>query len=160
MSAFDPLQTLAEQVRLPPMDALDVPARRLHWAAFVSSAVFVVLAACGADNEKQMALPASGTGAGQQALEKSLLVSSRPAAGSTVSAPVNELVLYFSLPVRLAEITVTGPDGAMPMMVTAVGETQYYSLPLSGLEAGAYIVAWRASKRGVDHRGDFAFKVQ
>lgn len=90
----------------------------------------------------------------------SILAWSRPAAGSTVSTPVNELVLHFTPPARLGEVTVTGPRGAMPMMVTAVGEVDHYSLPLSGVGPGRYTVDWRATARGVDHRGSFGFEVR
>jgi methionine-rich copper-binding protein CopC len=90
----------------------------------------------------------------------SILAWSRPAAGSTVAAPVNELVLRFSPPARLGEVTVTGPEGAMPMMVTAVGEAEHYSLPLSDLGPGSYTVEWMATARGADHRGSFSFEVR
>ena len=90
----------------------------------------------------------------------SILAWSIPAAGSTVSAPVNELVFHFTPPARLGEVTVTGPDGAMPMMVTAVGEVEHYSLPVDGLDSGSYTVAWRASASGVDYRGSFVFQVR
>lgn len=89
----------------------------------------------------------------------SILAWSRPAAGSTVSSP-SELVFHFSPPARLSEVTVTGPDAAMPMMVNAVGEVEHYSLPLSDLGSGRYTVDWRASARGVDHRGSFGFEVR
>lgn len=90
----------------------------------------------------------------------SILAWSRPAAGATVSGPVDELVFHFSPPARLGEVTVSGPEGAMPMMVTAVGEVEHYSLPLSGLGPGRYTVEWRATARGVDHRGSFGFEVR
>ena len=90
----------------------------------------------------------------------SILAWSRPASGSIVSDPVNELAFHFSPPARLSEITVTGPDGAMPMMVTAVGEVEDYSLPLSGLGPGRYTVAWQARARGVDYSGSFSFEVR
>lgn len=105
----------------------------------------------------------NATGSGQvtgSATAGSILAWSKPAAGSTVSAPVNELVFHFTPPARLGEVTVTGPDGAMPMMVTAVGETEHYSLPLSSLGAGRYSVDWKAKARGIDHRGSFAFDVK
>lgn len=91
---------------------------------------------------------------------QSILASSTPAAGSTVSGPVNELMLHFSPPARLAEVTVTGPDGMMPMMLTPVGEVEHYSLPLSGLGAGTYTVDWRANAAGQEHRGRFSFTVR
>lgn len=103
---------------------------------------------------------AGGESAAAAATAGSILAWSRPAAGSTVSPPVDELVFHFSPPARLGEVTVTGPDGAMPMMVNAVSEVEHYSLPLSGLGQGRYTVGWRASARGVDHRGSFGFDVR
>lgn len=96
----------------------------------------------------------------QRTAEGSILAWSRPAAGSTVSAPVNELVFHFSPPARLGEVTVTGPEGAMPMMVTAAGEAEHYSLPLSAAGPGRYTVAWKATARGVDYNGSFGFEVR
>ena len=90
----------------------------------------------------------------------SILASSSPADGATVAAPVDELVLIFDPPARLLEVTVTGPDGLMPTMVTAVGETARYSLPMPGLTAGSYSVGWRASAQGREHRGSFRFTVR
>lgn len=91
---------------------------------------------------------------------QSILAASMPAAGAKVRGPVNELVLNFAPPARLDEVTVTGPDGTMPMMITAVGETAHYSIPLSGLGAGAYTVAWRATAAGQQHQGSFNFTVE
>ena len=90
----------------------------------------------------------------------SILAWSTPAAGSTVRAPVDELVLHFAPPARLGEVTVTGSEGAMPMMVTAVGEVEHYSLPLSGLGAGTYRVDWKALAAGREHRGSFSFSAR
>lgn len=103
--------------------------------------------------------PASVAPQGPQS-EASILVSSRPAAGSTVSAPVNELKLHFNPPARLDEVTVTGPEGTMPTMVTAVGEVADYSIPLAGLGPGAYSVAWKATSRGRAYSGAFSFTVK
>ena len=89
----------------------------------------------------------------------SILAWSTPAAGSTVGAPVNELVLHFEPPARLSEVTVAGPEGAMPMMGTAVGEVSHYSLPLPELGPGAYTVAWRATRQGQPFQGSFGFTV-
>jgi methionine-rich copper-binding protein CopC len=100
------------------------------------------------------------TNAAAPEMAGSILAWSRPAAGSTVSAPVNELQFHFTPPARLGEVTVTGPDGAMPMMVTAIGEVEHYSLPLSGLTAGAFTVDWRASRAGREYRGSFGFSVR
>ena len=119
-------------------------------------AAFVLLAACAPQPR-----PAAAAGsAGTPAVTGSILAWSKPDAGSTVAAPVNELVLHFSPPARLGEVTITGPEGAMPMMVTAVGEVEHYSLPLSGLGPGTYTVAWKAVARGVDHRGTFGFEAR
>ena len=90
----------------------------------------------------------------------SILAWSKPAAGSTVAGPVNGLVLHFSPPARLDEVTVTGPDGAMPMMVTAVGEVEHYALPLSADAPGGYTVAWRASAKGREYQGSFGFTLR
>ena len=90
----------------------------------------------------------------------SVLAWSRPAAGSTVNGPVDKLLFHFSPPARLGEVTVSGPEGAMPMMVTAVGEVEHYSLPLSGVGTGRYTVDWKASARGADYRGSFSFEVR
>lgn len=98
--------------------------------------------------------------AAQNTADGSILAWTRPAAGLTVSAPVNELVFHFSRPARLGEVTVIGPEGAMPMMVAAVGEVEHYSLPLSGLGPGRYTVVWKATARGVDYNGSFAFEVR
>ncbi|MGI8611347.1 MAG: copper resistance CopC family protein [Sphingomicrobium sp.] len=95
------------------------------------------------------------------ATAQSILQSSTPADGSTVEGPVDFLEFRFSPPARLTELTVTGSDGlTMPMMVTAVGEVGSYSIPLSGLEAGAYTVNWRATAVGTSHRGSFGFTVR
>lgn len=96
----------------------------------------------------------------QQDQQTSILAGSTPAAGSTVAAPVNELKLRFDPPARLDEVTVTGPDGTMPMMVHAVGETADYSLPLSGLGPGGYTVNWKATSGGRAYQGSFAFTVR
>lgn len=90
----------------------------------------------------------------------SILASSSPAAGSTVPAPVDELVLHFSPPARLLEVTANGPDSTMPIMVTAAGEQRRYSIPLSGLGPGSYTVSWRASAAGTEHRGTIPFTVR
>jgi methionine-rich copper-binding protein CopC len=124
--------------------------------ASAALAAFVLLAACAPQATQQAA--AAGP-AGTAAAASSILAWSTPAAGSTVTDPVNELVMHFSPPARLDEVTVTGPEGAMPMMVTAVGEVEHYSLPLSGVAPGSYTVEWRATARGVEHRGSFGFEV-
>ena len=90
----------------------------------------------------------------------SILEMSLPAAGSTAKAPVSDLVLQFNPAARLDEVVVTGPQGAMPMMITSAGEAQHYSIPLPDLENGSYTVTWRATSGGKHHDGTFSFKVE
>lgn len=106
---------------------------------------------------------ANAAGGGQQTgmeMTGSILAWSTPAAGSTVSGPVDELVFHFTPPARLSEVIITGPDGTTPMMVSAVGEVEHYSLPLGAEEPGNYTVAWRATAQGREHRGSFGFTVR
>ena len=74
--------------------------------------------------------------------------------------PVNQLQLHFARPARLLEVTVDGPDGLSPMMITAAGETHDYTIPLPGLGAGAYRVNWRASAAGAPYSGVIGFTVR
>ena len=97
---------------------------------------------------------------GAAAAEKSILLSSTPASNSVVSAPVDELVLRFSPPARLLEVAVRTADTTMPTMITAVGEVERYSVPLSGLGPGSYTADWRASVGGTEHRGSIHFTVR
>jgi len=87
-------------------------------------------------------------------------LTSIPAAASTVSGPVNQLVLDFDRPVALSEVLVKGPDGVMPMMLGSAGAQKHYVIPVSGLMAGAYEVSWRATADGVAKSGNFAFTVK
>ena len=119
---------------------------------------FFLCAACATNSGDAPA--AAVDASAEQPAAASILAASKPAAGSTVRAPVNELVLHFTPPARLEEVTVSGSEGTMPMMVSAVGEVEHYSLPLAGLGAGRYVVAWRASRSGVQHRGSFGFTVE
>ena len=48
----------------------------------------------------------------------------------------------------------------MATMVTAVGEVENYSVPVSGLGSGRYTVEWRATARGTDYKGSFGFEVR
>jgi len=91
--------------------------------------------------------------------ERSILVSSNPAAGSTSRAPVETLELHFNPPAQLNEVTVTGPDGIMPTMIHPVGDVPDYSIPLSGLGPGAYTVNWRATAQQREYFGSFEFAV-
>ena len=90
----------------------------------------------------------------------SILQMSVPAAGSTVKGPVSDLELHFNPAALLNEVMVAGPQGAMPMMITSVGEAQHYSIPLPDLENGSYTVTWRANSGGKPHEGTFSFKVE
>lgn len=108
----------------------------------------------------QPAQPAASQPVATPGTTGSILTSSSPAAGSTVGGPVNGLVLHFSPPARLSEVTVTGPDGAMPMMVTAVGESASYTLPVSDLGPGGYRVTWEAAAQGRTYQGWFSFVVR
>ena len=90
----------------------------------------------------------------------SILAASSPGAGSSVAGPVDELVLRFSSPARLDEVTVMGPEGTMPMMITPVGEVPTYTIPLPGLGTGSYVVNWRATSGRRPYRGSFAFSVR
>lgn len=95
-----------------------------------------------------------------QQAERSILASSSPAAGSSVRPPVNSLKLRFNPPARLVEVTVSGPDGLMPIMISPVGEVADYSIPVSGLGPGSYTVNWKATAKGRAYQGSFAFAVR
>lgn len=88
------------------------------------------------------------------------IVSSNPKPGATVDGPVDELGLRFSRPVRLLEVTISGPDGDMPAMVDSAGETYEYLIPLPDLGTGKYEVRWRASAAGVESSGRLTFRVR
>jgi methionine-rich copper-binding protein CopC len=90
---------------------------------------------------------------------KSILVTSSPAAGAVLKNAPESLKLHFNPPARLNEVTVTGPQGSMPMMVEAVGEVGDYDLPLSGMSPGSYTVEWTAISGGKQYSGQFHFKV-
>ena len=130
---------------------LEVPMERLAEALLAATALFL-LEAC----SPAATVPAIS----DQVAAQSILVRSDPANGSTVAAPVNRLELSFNPPARLREVIVTGPDGAMPMMVTAVGEVPHYSLPLHGLGPGSYNGSWEATARGGRYTGRLQFTVR
>ena len=95
-----------------------------------------------------------------EASREALLVRSAPADGATVRAP-QTLSLSFREPVRLVEVTITGPSGEMPMMVTAAGEQSSYAVPLPDLESGPHEVRWRALDRGgIAREGRLSFTVR
>jgi len=124
-------------------------------AAAVLIGAFTLLSGC-----TQAAAPPAADARAAQPAQSSILVSSAPAAGSTVRGPVDELMLHFNPPARLHELTVTGPDGTMPMMVHAVAEVAHYSVPTSGLGPGSYTVKWRATSGGREYQGTFPFTVR
>ena len=103
---------------------------------------------------------APSTGSETQLVETQLLARSTPGDGTTAAAPVNNLQLKFARPVRLLEVTLDGPDGLSPMMITAVAETTDYSIPLPGLAGDKYRVNWRASASGRPYDGTFTFAVR
>ena len=89
-----------------------------------------------------------------------LLIQSTPSDGASVRAP-RVLALTFREPVRLAEVTITGPSGEMPMMIASAGEQRSYSVPLPDLEPGRHEVKWRALARdGGAHQGRLSFTVR
>ena len=92
--------------------------------------------------------------------ETQLLARSTPADGSTVAGPVNNLQLKFARPARLIEVTLDGPDGLSPMMITAPAETTDYQIPLPDLTGGKYRVNWRASAAGRSYDGVLNFTVR
>lgn len=89
----------------------------------------------------------------------SILASSSPAAQATVRESPDAIELRFDPPARLRELTISGPEGTMPMMVHAVGEEQDYSIPLSTLGAGSYEVAWKATVAEAEYSGTFRFTI-
>lgn len=54
----------------------------------------------------------------------------------------------------------TGSEGQIPMMVHSAGAARDYSIPLPELDAGTYIVGWRATAEGREYRGEFSFTVR
>jgi methionine-rich copper-binding protein CopC len=116
-------------------------------------ALLAVLAACA-----PVAGNRSANGDGADAAE--LLLRSAPADGASMSTP-QILSLTFEQPVRLAEVTISGPSGEMPMMITAAGLQTAYSIPLPDLEPGPQQVRWRAlTQDGVSHEGRLSFTVR
>ena len=89
-----------------------------------------------------------------------ILAATTPPAGSTVRGPLNDLRMRFDRPARLDEVLLNGPDGTTPMLIHAVGEVDAYSIPLPGLEAGAYTISWRATAQGQPYNGSFSFTVK
>jgi methionine-rich copper-binding protein CopC len=92
-----------------------------------------------------------------QPLAAAILASSEPAAGATVGAPVDELILRFNHPARLDEVTIKGPEGLMPAMILSVAEVADYSIPLNGLGPGFYTVNWKATAQTRRYQGSFEF---
>lgn len=127
----------------------------VHIRITLATLAVSAIVACAADPAAAPPIRAPATAAASSILQRST-----PAAGSTVAAPVDALILDFASPARLNEVMVSGPDGQMPMMVDSVGEQRHYSVPLPGLGAGAYTVSWRATSAGQEYRGSLAFTVK
>lgn len=92
----------------------------------------------------------------------SLLESSIPANGSTLSRSPENMVFMFSRPVRLSEVTITSRGGTtIPTMVTAAGDLKRFSIPLPPLEPDVYTVRWRALDRAAQpHEGSIGFTIR
>ena len=119
--------------------------------AWISALFLAVLSSCAAQPPAEPRV---------QAVETSLLARSTPADGASVAGPVDTLRLHFARPARLLEVTIEGPDGLSPMMITAAGETVDYAIPLSGLGPGAYRANWKATAAGVAYSGVIGFTVR
>jgi methionine-rich copper-binding protein CopC len=92
----------------------------------------------------------------------SQLLSTQPAAGSTVTAPVQAVVLTFSekLQAGFCEVVVDGPGGAYGQGPLTVADTVLRQ-PVSPLRSGAYRVAWRVvADDGHPTSGEFSFTVR
>ena len=113
--------------------------------------VLLALSACAAE---------SSNAPKNQTSQATVLARSTPANGSSVAGPVNNLQLNYARPVRLLEVTLDGPDGLSPMMITAPAETTDYQIPLPGLTGGKYRVNWRASAVGRSYDGVLNFTVR
>jgi methionine-rich copper-binding protein CopC len=90
------------------------------------------------------------------------LLTTRPAAGATVTEPVPDVVLTFSesIQARFSVIAVDGPDGASYSKgsVTVAGATVRQDV--YPLRSGSYRVAWRVvSVDGHPVSGEFRFTV-
>jgi len=119
--------------------------------SFGAALILLALSSCAAS---------PSTGPDSQQGQTQLLARSTPANGSTVTGPVNNLQLKFARPARLLEVTIDGPDGLSPMMITAAAETTDYQVPLAGLTGGKYRVNWRASASGRSYDGVLNFTVR
>lgn len=125
----------------------------LRFFRLLAAIAAVAPGACAAERTVAPAAPAA-------AQAGSILQSSNPASGATVQGPLNSLELHFQPPARLDELLVAGPDGTMPMMISAAGEQAHYAIPLPALGPGAYDVSWRATSAAREHRGSFAFTIK
>ena len=77
-----------------------------------------------------------------------------------MTGAIDELLLQFNPPARLVDVTINGPNGLMPMMVTAPDEIADYSLPLPNSGPGSYTVTWKATSHGTTYQGSFSFAVR
>ena len=84
-----------------------------------------------------------------------------PAAGATVEM-VRTIELRFNDPMRITEITLTGPDGELEI-TREIGldpVTEFRAKPPENMPAGAYTIDWRGlSADGHPMLGTFEFTV-
>ena len=86
------------------------------------------------------------------------LSSSTPVEGSTVTEPLTQAVLDFNGAVRGAEVTVTGPDGAVVSTGPASTEGGTVTVPVDPTTAGAHTISWSVtSADGHDLEGTVSF---
>ena len=138
------------------MQTVGLALMRTHPPLLSLTAILLVIGGC----SSQPPAPEPTAVAVVAAGPTDLSVRSTPVAGSTVAGPVNVLLLDFSAPVALGEVTVSGPDGLMPMMLSPAGIQTHYEVPLPALGSGSYTVAWKASLNGAPKSGNFAFTVK
>jgi methionine-rich copper-binding protein CopC len=74
------------------------------------------------------------------------LESSMPADNAVLSAAPSELMLHFSEPTRLTSVSIQkeGSDEQQVISALPKGPSAAVKLPLAPLEAGKYVVNWRA----------------
>jgi methionine-rich copper-binding protein CopC len=74
------------------------------------------------------------------------LVSSQPAQGSTVAAPLAELTLVFSEPAKVTSLTIQAAGETSPnkLAVSTAEDSLSHAIALPPLAPGDYIVTWHA----------------
>ncbi len=89
-----------------------------------------------------------------------LLTRSTPAHGQILRRSPGELSLTFREPVRLAEVTISGDDQLIPIMLAPAGAQKRFRIPLPELDRGSYTVAWRAGVGAESRQGSFRFQIR